>query len=217
MPLKVIQCGDDITGCASYLINHSDNWYLIDTSLSSRGKDLIRRIERHTDSLQGILLTHEHIDHTGSSHMLQERFKCPIYVHKVARDTLIRGDDTHIGGWLFGEVFKPPEEIKAFEEGPLHLPGGLTLKAIHTPGHSPGSTVFLYEEDGILFSGDLLFCGGWVGRWDLPGGDLKLLCTSLRSLMEVDFRSLYPGHGSWCSGEGKYHLLGALGYLKGVC
>lgn len=217
MHLKVVQCGDDSTGCASYLINHNDRWYLIDTSLSSRSEELIRSVERYTRELECILLTHEHIDHTGASKILQERFCCPIYAHRAARESLIRGDDTYIGGWLFGEEFNPPEEIRGFEEGPLHLPGNLTLKAIHTPGHSPGSAVFLYEEGGVLFSGDLLFCGGWVGRWDLPGGDLNLLCRSLKSLLEEDFSSLYPGHGSWCIGEGKYHLLGALGYLKDVC
>ncbi|RLF56160.1 MAG: hypothetical protein DRN28_01310 [Thermoplasmata archaeon] len=217
MPFKVIQCGDDSIGCASYLINHSDNWYLIDTSLPSRGRELIRRIERHTQNLQCILFTHEHIDHAGAARALQERFNCPVFAHRVARETLAQGDDTYIGGWLFGEVFRPPQEIKTFQEGTLHLPGGLSLKTIHTPGHSPGSTVYIYEEEGALFSGDLLFCGGWVGRWDLPGGDLRLLCSSLKSLIEEDFRSLYPGHGSWCSGEGKYHLMGALGYLKGIC
>ena len=64
---------------------------------------------------------------------------------------------------------------------------------MHTPGHSPGSVCIRIEN--LLFTGDTLF-EGTCGRWDLRGGDLLALRSSLRNLynLKEDF-IVYPGHG----------------------
>ena len=72
--------------------------------------------------------------------------------------------------------------------------GETVIEVISTPGHSPGSVTFLYEEDAI--AGDVLFAGS-IGRTDLPKGDLP---TLLRTIDEVviplgDFVRIHPGHG----------------------
>ena len=48
--------------------------------------------------------------------------------------------------------------------------GEIRLRVMHTPGHTEGSVCLLAEDEGLLYSGDTLFAGGW-GRVDLPGGD----------------------------------------------
>ena len=75
----------------------------------------------------------------------------------------------------------------------------MTFTAIHTPGHTPGSTCFLLEVDGeapILFSGDHLFQGS-IGRTDMPGGSLEQLVESMieKILPLPDEVRVLPGHG----------------------
>jgi glyoxylase-like metal-dependent hydrolase (beta-lactamase superfamily II) len=66
---------------------------------------------------------------------------------------------------------------------------------ISTPGHTPGSVVFLHEEQKIMFSGDTLFKGD-CGRVDLPGGDQAGIEVSLKRLLALDGGiQVLPGHG----------------------
>ena len=74
---------------------------------------------------------------------------------------------------------------------------GLDFKVLHTPGHTPGGVCLYLKQEGITFTGDTLFDGGY-GRTDLPGGDIMALEHSLQTLLaslpsETRF---YPGHGS---------------------
>jgi glyoxylase-like metal-dependent hydrolase (beta-lactamase superfamily II) len=73
--------------------------------------------------------------------------------------------------------------------------GRLRLHAIHTPGHTPGSICLHLPEHDLLLSGDTLFAGSY-GRYDLPGGDPRLLRDSLRRLAALPGRTrVLPGHG----------------------
>jgi len=78
-------------------------------------------------------------------------------------------------------------------EGEISI-GGLHLKVIHTPGHSPGSVSLYWPDPKLLFSGDLVFKEG-VGRTDLPGGDGALLKESITRLAKLEIECLLPGHG----------------------
>ena len=67
---------------------------------------------------------------------------------------------------------------------------------LHTPGHTPGSGCLLSADDGLLFSGDTLFAGGW-GRIDLPGGSAEAIVESLVRLSELEAPTgVLPGHGA---------------------
>jgi glyoxylase-like metal-dependent hydrolase (beta-lactamase superfamily II) len=76
--------------------------------------------------------------------------------------------------------------------------GALRLRAIHTPGHTPGSTSFALEDAGttMLFTGDTLFRGA-VGRWDLGGTSLEDIVDSIRTKLLVypDQARVVCGHG----------------------
>ncbi|GBR77272.1 hypothetical protein NO2_1678, partial [Candidatus Termititenax persephonae] len=64
---------------------------------------------------------------------------------------------------------------------------------IPTPGHTPGSTCLLLENN--LFSGDMMFAGGYLGRTDFPGGSAADIQQSLQKLLALDDSVLvYPGH-----------------------
>ncbi|MEK6844849.1 MAG: MBL fold metallo-hydrolase [Nanoarchaeota archaeon] len=66
------------------------------------------------------------------------------------------------------------------------------MKIIETPGHTPESKCFLYQD--ILFSGDTIFHQGGIGRMDLPGGSEEQMRESLKKLKKIKFKILCPGH-----------------------
>ncbi len=72
--------------------------------------------------------------------------------------------------------------------------GDVTLKVLHTPGHTPGSICLHNTDTKELFTGDTVFEGGSFGRTDI-GGDSEAMVRSLEMLTKLDVTALYPGHG----------------------
>jgi hydroxyacylglutathione hydrolase len=137
--------------------------------------------------LKYILLTHAHPDHlSGVPYLLQE----------LGGELLLHRGDLDGLRFLFPYPENGHRDIEPdgfLEEGDSVEFGDETLQVLHTPGHSPGSVVFIC--DGRLFAGDLLFRGS-IGRTDLPGGSPAEMERSLRRIMELDGDFLvYPGHG----------------------
>jgi hydroxyacylglutathione hydrolase len=140
--------------------------------------------------LVGALVTHYHPDHVGGGifghkiYGLAELLtKRPVKVHVNA----LESDGVRL---VTGLSKSDLEEHAAGDEVSV---GGVTVKLVHTPGHTPGSQCFLVE--GALVSGDTLFIGG-CGRVDLPGGDPEQMYYSLTQVLGrlPDETILYPGH-----------------------
>ncbi|MBW2233575.1 MAG: MBL fold metallo-hydrolase [Deltaproteobacteria bacterium] len=143
----------------------------------------------------GSLVTHFHQDHIGGSlfgHDIEglakfmERNAAPVHVNKLEADGVAK-----VAGIA-------RSEIVAHEGGDVIEIGGIQIRLLHTPGHTPGSQCFLVEEGGqagSLVSGDTLFLGS-CGRVDLPGSDpeqmYESICGTLKRL--PDETLLFPGH-----------------------
>jgi hydroxyacylglutathione hydrolase len=142
-----------------------------------------------------ILLTHAHFDHIGGVDEIRKLKGCPVYIHDLEADWLT--DAKKNGSLRWSEVTPPivtdAAEFALAEGQTLHLLG-VSFKVFHTPGHSPGSVSFLWENH--LFSGDVLFKMS-VGRSDLPGGSERVLYDSIKTkLFKLDDAvKVYPGHG----------------------
>jgi glyoxylase-like metal-dependent hydrolase (beta-lactamase superfamily II) len=93
---------------------------------------------------------------------------------------------------MFGATASPPADT-TLREGDVIQVGSVKLKAIHTPGHSPGG-MSLYL-DGMVFTGDTLFVGS-VGRTDFPGSSWDVLEASIRKKLYVlpGETVVFPGH-----------------------
>ena len=132
-------------------------------------------------TVEAVLLTHGHFDHVGGVKTIAADTDCAVYI--CEKDLSMPAMMT--AGPLY--------HTNNYGEGSELQLAGLSIRVLHTPGHTPGSVCLLTE--GAMFSGDTLFSGS-CGRTDLPGGDWATIVGSLRRLasLEQDYR-VYPGHG----------------------
>lgn len=150
--------------------------------------------------VEGLILTHCHIDHTYFAQTIKEVFDLPVFIHKDEKN-LINNAEFNLSYLFFTEkVDFSGLELQSIDEGLLNL-AGFNLKILHTPGHTKGSICI--QEEEIIFSGDTIFKSG-IGRTDFPGGDYNTLIKSIKEkILKLDFCNLsqkknykiYPGHG----------------------
>jgi glyoxylase-like metal-dependent hydrolase (beta-lactamase superfamily II) len=169
---------------------------------------ILDRLAHHGLKLVALLSTHGHVDHVGGVgsvvHAQPSPASVPVHIHDGDRHMLL--DPVGTSG-QFGQLLlqadldlRPPELLYGLEDGQRVSGAGMTFTAIHTPGHTKGSTCFLLEVEGsppVLFSGDHLFQGS-IGRTDLPGGSYDELMESMASkiLPMADDVQVLPGHGA---------------------
>jgi glyoxylase-like metal-dependent hydrolase (beta-lactamase superfamily II) len=142
----------------------------------------------------GLWLTHGHFDHIADHALVTREFPdANVIIHKLDEPKLIEP-----GSRMFELPFEiPPRSADGFvEEGQALAIGTIDVRAMHTPGHSPGHVAFYFPAEDVLVGGDLII-GGSIGRTDLPGADPKQMAHSLRRVMRLpDNTRLLPGHGT---------------------
>lgn len=151
---------------------------------------LLSEAEKRGFRIKYILNTHSHIDHTMGNRRMKELTGAKIIIHAYEAEDLIHQPPYLLN--LFSAEPSPPADILVFDGDEIII-GEVSLKVIHTPGHSRGS-ICLYSQ-GIVFTGDTLFVGG-VGRTDLEGGSFEELQSSIRKKLFVlpDETVVAPGH-----------------------
>jgi len=139
---------------------------------------ILRALEAMKLTPVALLHTHAHLDHITGSRSVKEATGAPIRVHPADRPLYDALPEQAAFFGLRAEAPLPPDDplrdAEAIRFGPF------SVRAIHTPGHTPGSTCFELEGDRpVLFSGDTLFRRS-IGRTDLWGGDTDAILASIR-------------------------------------
>lgn len=142
--------------------------------------------------LEYIINTHGHFDHVGANGPLKKATGAEIVIHPADAPMLAQLGRTAASFGLSVENSPPPD--RTVGEGDVISFGDISLKVLHTPGHSPGG-ISLYT-DGMVFVGDTLFAGS-IGRTDLPGGDFNTLIAAIKTKLFPlgDDVLVYTGHG----------------------
>ncbi|MDP6656034.1 MAG: MBL fold metallo-hydrolase [SAR324 cluster bacterium] len=155
---------------------------------------LIERLVELDLQVERIIHTHAHLDHFLASGKMKEATGAKLALH---RDDLFLWDMLEDQCRVFGIPFeKPPPPDQWLEHEEEIDVKGVQGKALHTPGHTPGSMCFLFENQKLLIAGDTLFQGS-IGRTDLWGGDYQQIEKSIQEKLYTldEETAVITGHG----------------------
>ncbi len=179
------------------LVDDRRDAIVIDPSMAEA--EVLRAVRDEGLRVLAILNTHGHPDHVYANAPVKAATHARLAIHRldafrlelVARPEGMRLPD---GSQPF-PLAPPAVADDLIEEGPIRYLADVELQALHTPGHTEGSTCFYLTKESVLFSGDVLFAGA-VGRVDQPGGDARQMEVSLRRVAALPPATrVYPGHG----------------------
>jgi glyoxylase-like metal-dependent hydrolase (beta-lactamase superfamily II) len=156
-------------------------------TILSLARDMGVRITR-------VIASHAHLDHILAARAIVEATGAPFLLH-ADDQPLADNLPTSARMWMNLDVPPAPVPDANPEDGDDLEVAGVTLKVIHTPGHTPGSMCLYAPDARLLFSGDTLFRES-IGRTDLPGGDFLQIKRSLmeRLLVLPPETRVLPGH-----------------------
>jgi glyoxylase-like metal-dependent hydrolase (beta-lactamase superfamily II) len=192
-----------------YLLAANGTRTLIDCGgIAGRGQieANLRGVGVEPDTLEELLLTHSHWDHTEAAHAWQTSYGLRTHLNAVGAELLARGDHRLVGAPLLDPdyVFSPFAVDHAVEDGEAFQLSGIDVTAKFLPGHTLDSTLYTFDLDSVRVAvcGDIAFGKNEVGTYslgwlsDLWGSNLDVYVASLRTLEQIPIDLLVPGHGA---------------------
>jgi len=155
-------------------------------------EDILKIIKDKRLQVKYIVDTHAHFDHVGANKAVKDATGALLLLHEADAASLA-AVSKQSSAFGMDPVSSPPAD-QYVKQGDVISAGEVSLKVLHTPGHTPGGISLL--EQGMVFTGDALFAGS-IGRTDFPGGDLMTLIRSIKTnLMTLpDDTKVFSGHG----------------------
>jgi glyoxylase-like metal-dependent hydrolase (beta-lactamase superfamily II) len=191
MILEIFSCGPIETNTYLIACDKTKRAAIIDTPYDSF--ELLRdRLKELSLSLEMVLFTHSHWDHTAEAALFKKEFHVPLWVHADDAGNLENPGSDRLP--LLGAIegVKPDHYLKEGESISL---GEIEIRVIHTPGHTPGGVCFYVPSEHVLFSGDTLF-RGTIGNISFPTARPALMWESLKKLAQLPANTkVFPGHG----------------------
>jgi len=212
-----------------YLLDLGSELALVDAGCGIDPVPTVENIERHgldCGRITHMLLTHCHADHAGAAAFWRERTGAKVAASDAEAGFLESADEQELGlvrARADGsyppdyELRACPVDIRLAHEQQIAV-GGARFTALNVPGHSRGSICYLAEIDGrrCLFSGDVVFCGGWISLLNCPGSSLEDYGRYISRLAGLEVDALLPGHYGFTLGMGQKHIDIAIAGLQGL-
>ncbi|MEX0682550.1 MAG: MBL fold metallo-hydrolase [Dehalococcoidia bacterium] len=195
-----------------FLVRDGGEGALIDSGFGDEPsvKARLDFLKDHKDiTVKYIVLTHHHFDHTSGAAQLREATGAAVALHPQ--------EEKHLRDWqseapqdieVLAEMKELREKVEAFRkqaadadpkimmnDGDEFNVGALTLRVVHTPGHTLGSVCIYMAQEKALFTGDTALGLGTVAISPPPHGDMSLYLESLERLKTLDNAVMLPGHG----------------------
>lgn len=205
---------DEPTNTVSYVVKdpNSQSCAILDSVLdfdpksgrtSTASADKIVAYVKDNDlTVEWILETHAHADHLSAAPYLKEKLggTTAVGAHiKDVQDVFAKVFNVEKGFQTDGSQFE-----HLFEDGEEFAIGGMTIKAMHTPGHTPACMTYVAGD--AAFVGDTMFMPDYgTARADFPGGDARVMYRSIQKILALpDETTLYMCHDYKAPGRDEY-------------
>lgn len=215
--------------CTVYLVaTGHDRCVLIDTGMGLETNIILQNMKDDgfsPESVEAILLTHGHGDHSGGARDLYEATNAPVYALSPTDQFVTEGDikklslDGAINAGIFhGNVKYQKCQVKMLREESSITFGNKMFEIIRTEGHCNGHAAYLLKinEKKILFSGDSVFTDGKISLQSIWDCSITKYMETIRKLSKLDIDILLPGHGTFALSEGKMHIRKALAAINNL-
>jgi glyoxylase-like metal-dependent hydrolase (beta-lactamase superfamily II) len=158
---------------------------------------LLRGAGTPPENLDLIFNSHFHCDHAGANSGLQRRYGVPVAAHRWEAELVNRRDREACGAEWLDQPVEPHEVDRALSEGDEIDAGGITLRVLHTPGHTLGHVSLWAPEEGVLILGDAVHGDdvSWINPFREGVGGIVRALETLDRLSELPVRRAYSGHG----------------------
>ena len=176
-----------------YFLIEDDNCLVIDPA--DDASFILEELQRQRLNLVGMLATHGHFDHVMAVGEIQKSLDIPLYIHKNDQFLIKRLDKTAEYFLGYKSIVLPIKKIEdLINENSLKI-SNFKFQILYTPGHTPGSCCFYFEDENALFTGDTLFKEG-IGRTDFSYSSKDDLKKSLKKIFKLPEETIvYSGHG----------------------
>ncbi|MFC1568619.1 MBL fold metallo-hydrolase [bacterium] len=190
LKIHTILVGIIETNC--YLIEDTDTQQTLCIDPGGDAEKILAICKKNHCVIEKILLTHGHYDHIAAANALVDMLNIKVWIHPEDVE-MATNPEMNLSSFITAP-YHIDSYMEYFEVGTPVSFADKNITVLHTPGHTPGSVCFLWENQ--LISGDTLFRNS-IGRTDFPGSDPEQLIESIElKLMPLnDNVQVYPGHG----------------------
>ncbi|MED5579768.1 MAG: MBL fold metallo-hydrolase [Nitrospinota bacterium] len=154
---------------------------LFDSGYGTQRDEVVNWVKKESKGeLEKFILTHQHHDHSGNAMAICDVMSIPCHAHPIEIN-LMKERELDLS-------------VIPIQEGFVVNVGEIKLEAIFTPGHSPGHLAFWWKEEKVLIGGDNILTETTTAVVP-PLGNLTEYIQSLKKVLDLKPRLIFPGHG----------------------